>query len=238
MRTLIPSIFLLAFLAASANAGPKHDGLDVILKNYTSNGHVNYVDILNKAKFDMYAYLDYLANSDVSLLSRDEQLAYYINLYNASVIKGITERWREGYSPAEKDHQLFKDPLVNMSGERKMSLNDLENKVIRPTFKDPRVHVALVCGAKGCPPLLSRAYQAADLNETLDANMKRFINDPDRNTIDREKKKVVLSRIFDWYADDFGGKDKVLSYISKYVDGGSVEGYTVEFRDYDWSVNS
>lgn len=234
MRTLITSIVLLALLAAA----PKHDGFDAILKDYVSDGHVHYVDIRNKVHFDVYAYLDYLANTDVSLLSREEQLAYYINLYNASVIKGITERWRDGYSPAEKDHQLFKDPLVNVFGGRTISLNDLENKLIRPTFKDPRVHVALVSGAKSSPPLLSRAYQAADLNETLEETMKRFINDPARNTIDRQNKRVSLSKIFDWYADDFGGKDKVLSYISKYVEGGSVEGYSVEFKDYDWSVNS
>ena len=68
--------------------------------------------------------------------------------------------------------------------------------------------------------------------------MKRFINDPNRNTIDRENKKVSLSKIFDWYADDFGGKDKVLGYISRFTEGGSVEGYTVEFKDYDWALNS
>jgi len=233
MRTLISSIVLLVLLGA----GPKHDAFDTILKNHVATGHVDYKQIM-KNKFDLYAYLDYMANTDVSLLARDEQLAYYINLYNASVIKGVIEHWHDGYSPAEKDYQLFKEPLVNLPGGRKMSLNDLENKLIRPTFKDPRVHVALVCGAVSCPPLLSRAYQAEDLNETLDANMKRFINDPNRNTIDRENKKVSLSKIFDWYADDFGGKDKVLGYISRFTEGGSVEGYTVEFKDYDWALNS
>ncbi|CAN5331729.1 hypothetical protein BH09PLA1_BH09PLA1_20550 [soil metagenome] len=237
MKTLLP-LLIVAVLACSAQAAVKHDGFDTILKRYVSGGAVRYADIRDHAKFDLYAYLDYLANTDVSLLSRDEQLAYYINLYNATVIKGMIERWHDGYSPAEKDFQLFKDPLVNLAGGRSMSLNDLENKLIRPTFKDPRVHVALVCGAKSCPPLLSRAYQAEDLNDTLDANMKRFVNDSSRNSIDRDKKTASLSKIFDWYADDFGGKARVAGYISKYLDGPGIEGFAVEFKEYDWSANS
>jgi hypothetical protein len=243
MRTIwFASIALLILFAATPIAigqtHVKHDGFDQILKNYVKEGHFTYADIRDHAKFDLYAYLDYMANVDVRLMSRDEQLAYYLNLYNASVMRGIVERWQSGYSPAEQDQKLFKDPVVNLSEGRRMSLNDLRDKIIRPTFKDPRVHVALVSGTRGNLPLMNRAYQADDLNGTLDARMKRFINDPAYNKIDRQNKKLVLSKIFDWFADDFGGRNALPAYISKYAEGGSVEGFAVEFADFDWSVNS
>ena len=236
MRALLTSIILAGFLAGSGHAGVNHDAFDTLLQRYVKDGRVAYTDLRDHSLFDLYAYLDTLANTDVSQLPREEQLAYYINLYNATVIKGIIRRWHEGYSPDEKEFQLFKDEIVNIP-KRQMSLNDLENKVIRPMFKDPRVHVALVCGAKSCPPLLSHAYQSATLDETLDANMKRFVNDSSRNSFDRENKKAEISQIFGWYADDFGGKDGILPYISKYLDGPGVEGFSIDFKVYDWSLN-
>jgi hypothetical protein len=240
MKTLVSSIALIAILmtCSIAPAQVKHDGFDQILKNYVKEGHVAYADLRDHAKFDLYAYLDYLANMDVSLMSRDEQLAYYLNLYNASAIKGIIERWHSGFTPSEKEHELFKAPIVNLSGGRKMSLNDLANKVIRPTFKDPRINAALVYGARGNMPLMNRAYRTDDLNETLDTQMKKWINDPAFNKIDRENKKLVLSKLFEWFGDDFGGRNALPAYISKYAEGGSVEGYSVEFADFDWSLNS
>ena len=149
MKTLSALLAVLVLFPCSVIAEVKHDGFDQILRTYVKDGHVRYVDIRDRAKFDLYAYLDYLANVDVSLLSREQQLAYYVNLYNASVMKGIIERRHSGFMPPEKEHELFKAPLVNLSNGRQMSLNDLANKVIRPTFKDPRINAALVYGAKG-----------------------------------------------------------------------------------------
>ena len=89
-----------------------------------------------------------------------------------------------------------------------ISLNHLEHEIIRKQFKDPRIHVALVCAAKSCPPLLNRAYRADDLDKVLDENMKRFVTDASRNQIDDEKRELRLSKIFEWYPADFGGKDR------------------------------
>jgi hypothetical protein len=153
------------------------------------------------------------------------------------VIKGIMERYRADFFPPEKEHELFQAKTVNLSGGRKLSLNELANQIIRPTFKDPRINAALVHGAKGNLPLPNRAFRAADLDQTLDERMKRFINDPAYNTIDRENKKLILSKLFEWYADDFAGRNALPAYISKYAEGGSVEGFDVEFADFDWTLN-
>lgn len=122
-------------------------------------------------------------------------------------------------------------------GGRVMSLNELEHDVIRPTFKDPRIHVALVCAARSCPQILPRAYRADDLAAVLEGNMRRFVNDPIRNPIDAANKKLRLSKIFDWYADDFGGKEKVAAYVDKYHPE-DVADWPVEFVEYDWSLNA
>jgi len=227
---------ILSFSAAVRGAVDHAPFTNLLRDNVTDDGRVDYAALKSK-QFDLLVYLDAMANADVNSLTRDEQLAYYLNLYNASVLNGICDRYNANYSPADNDHELFKAPLVRTGGKT-ITLNQLENEIIRPTFKDPRVHAALVCGARSCPPLLRRAYTANDLNETLDANMKRFVNDPNRNRIDRAGKRLILSKIFEWNADDFGGKDKLPAYLSKYAEGGSVEGFSVSFSDYNWSLNA
>jgi hypothetical protein len=239
MRTSRVAVTFLALLvaASAARGGVNHSVFTTIIQHrVTDEGLVDY-PALKRTRFDLLVYLDLLANADAKSMTRDEQLAYYINLYNATVLDAISERYHENYSPADNDYELFKTPLVRIDGKT-ITLNQLENDIIRPTFKDPRVHAALVCGARSCPPLLRRAYTADDLNATLDANMKRFVNDPARNRIDRAAKRLTLSKIFEWNAADFGGKEKLPTYLSKYIDGGSVEGFAVEFMDYDWTVNA
>ena len=235
-RATVIALVLICCGAASA-AGVDHSPFDKILReNVAEDGRVSYTGIRERAWFDLHVYLDLLANTRVDTLPRDEQLALYLNLYNATVIKAVIDRMHERYSPADDDSALFKAPLVHTGG-RQISLDELEHHLIRPTFKDPRVHVALVCAARSCPPLLGRAYKAEDLDAVLEQNMRRFVNDPTRNTIDHANRKLVLSKIFDWYAADFGGPDKIAAYVSRYADGGPVDGFTATFRDYDWTLN-
>ncbi|MGH7177154.1 MAG: DUF547 domain-containing protein [Tepidisphaeraceae bacterium] len=236
MKTATTSLLIVLLAAVSARARVDHSGFDNLLKNNVRDGGVDYDNIKRHELLELQSYLDMLALTDFATLAREEQLACYINLYNAAVISAICQRYGEGYTPSERDFALFKEPVVQVNG-RRMSLNDLENNVIRAQFKDPRVHAALVCGSRSCPPILPRAYRAKDLEPALAANMKAFVNDATRNQVDRAGKKLVLSRIFDWYADDFGGKDALPAYVSMYVTGDPVVGYTVAFSDYDWTLN-
>jgi hypothetical protein len=224
---------------AANGAVVDHSAFDKILRESVNDqGLVNYRHVRDNSLFDLHVYLDSLAHvNDMHAMQNSEQLAYYINLYNASVILAIVERYHDGYTPAKDEFALFSEARVNIPGGRKVSLNELEHVIIRPRFKDPRVHAALVCGARSCPPLLPRAYVGEGLDKTLDQNMRRFINDNTRNTIDRENRKLVLSKIFEWYSEDFGGKDKLATYVSRFVEGGSVEGFSISFHEYDWSLN-
>ena len=239
---LFPAMKLLALLLTVFSSTAVHageDAFDAILRQrVTADGLVDYAAVKQHDAAKLNAYLDGLARVEVEKLAPEEQLAYYVNLYNATMIKAVTDRLRDdGYSPAAKDFAVFKEPLVRLAGGKTVSLNHLEHEMIRPQFKDPRIHVALVCAAKSCPPLLNRAYRADDLDKVLDENMKRFVNDGSRNEIDHEKRELRLSKIFEWYADDFGGKDAVPAYIARYA-GKDVAGYRVSYLEYDWSLNA
>jgi hypothetical protein len=212
-----------------------HSAFDSMLKSTVRDQRVDYNAIKKDHLPALNAYLDSLSKIDPAKLDRNQQLAFYINLYNATMIKAVTDRLKPGYSPSDNNYGIFKEPLVRLNGKT-ISLNDLENTIVRPTFKDPRIHVALVCGARSCPPILPRAYSADDLDATLDQNMKNFVADPFRNPIDDRTKTLKLSHIFDWYNEDFGGKNNVPAYVSK-VSGKNYTGYKTDFTDYSWDLN-
>lgn len=237
MMNLIGGLLALATVIDGGDrlGGADHTVFDAILRENVRDERVDYKNIRDKRLADLTKYLEALAAADVKALPKNEQLAYYINLYNATMIKVVIDRYRPDYSPAEKDAGVFKEALVKTGGKT-ISLNELENEIIRPTFKDPRIHVALVCGARSCPPILNRAYRADDLDKILDENMKRFVADRFRNPIDDAKKELKLSHIFDWYAEDFGGKDGVAAYVGKQA-GKDYKGYTISFVDYSWELN-
>jgi hypothetical protein len=162
-------------------------------------------------------------------------LATYINLYNATVLHAVAERYRPGYSVSEGDFGLFKEPLVRVGG-KVISLDELEKKVIVPTFKDPRVHAALVCAARSCPVLRETAYTAQELDEQLDVAMSNWVNDPALNKIDPQAKRMRISEVFKWYAADFGGEAALPAYVDRYHQA-DLSGYAVEYEPYDWSLN-
>jgi len=232
-------VMLLLLAAQSAGASQSktvdHSAFDKILRENVRDERVDYKNIKAKSLGDLDEYLAMLAAVDVKSLPKNERLAYDINLYNATMIRAVITHYQAGYSPAKDNYAVFKEPLVKTDGKT-ITLDALEKEVIIPTFKDPRVHVALVCGARSCPPILARAYRGDDLDKVLDENMKRFVADRSRNPIDDAKKELKLSRIFDWYAADFGGKDKVKEYVGK-IAGKDYSAYTVSFVDYSWDLN-
>jgi len=213
-----------------------HSVFNNLLQKYIHHERVDYVAIIKHDGLALGAYLKQMSVVKVDRLTRNQQLAYYINLYNATMIHAVTQRYKLGYSPADDDFKVFKDKLVKLESGA-VSLNDLEHKIIRPTFKDPRIHVALVCGAVSCPPLLNEAYNAATVDAVLEKKMAHWLNnEPSRNRLDLKNHKLYLSQIFNWYADDFGGKDKVQSYVRKYIKLPN-SGIDQVFLEYDWSLN-
>lgn len=234
----LPALVSLALTPAStAIAAPvDHAELDRLLRVYVHNERIDYRALQSKDGAALERYLAALAEVDPAALPREERLAFYLNLYNATMIHAVIERMKDKWRPDADGFALFKAPLVHLRG-RTVSLDNLEHEIIRPQFKEPRIHVALVCGARSCPPILPRAYHGAYLDSTLEQNMRRFVNDPTRNQIDAAKRTLRLSRIFDWYNADFGGKAKLGEYLSRYTPQ-PVTGWKIEYLPYDWSLNA
>lgn len=204
---------------------------DLLQKHVSEAGKVNYKGLkTDKASLDAYCQL--LSENPVQeSWSREAKMAYWINAYNAFTIKLIVDNYPTK-SILNFDGGKTWDVRRIKIGDKKYSLNNLENDILRPKFKDPRIHFAINCAAKSCPPLWNHAYTAENLESTLAARTRTFINDPQYNRITANKAQV--SRIFEWYAVDFGDLKKFLNQYSKTTLSASAK---VEYELYNWDLN-
>jgi len=212
-----------------------------LLKKYVKDGMVNYQGFENEESvFDKY--LKVLEGVDTKALSRGVQFAFYINAYNACTIKLILTGY-PGVKSIKDLGSFFSSPwkkkICRIDGEV-ISLDQIEHGILRPRFKDPRVHFAINCAARSCPPLRSTPYQGAILNQQLDEMASAFINDPSRNRL--EGSTLYISKIFDWFEEDFNGD--ILDFFLGYAKGDlkknlerQREDIKIKYLDYDWSLN-
>jgi hypothetical protein len=229
----------IACLGAAADRSSPRDGFDQVLSAHVTKGQVNYPGIAADARFK--PFLDYLAEtSPETLKARDERIAYLINAYNAFAIKGILD----GSSPSTFFGRIgyFKTDEYRLGGQ-KIDLYNLERKVIIPQGES-RIHFAINCASRSCPVLRSGIYRAEGLDNQLDAAARQFINDSSRNHFARSEKVAYLSKIFDWFGDEFAIRSgSVQKYVAQYVEDPELaralraEEFQVEFLDYDWSLN-
>ena len=182
-----------------------------------------------------------------------DRQAFLINLYNAAMIQKILQRYPNIDSVWDFGrifNHPFKDRFVELFGER-MSLDDIEHRRLRgnPALFDPRVHFAVNCASKGCPPLRPTAFNGSSLDAALDEQASIFLSDRTKNGMNQITNRLVLSPIFDWYAEDFGEPERQgeLAYLSRYADSLGLDddavralnegSINIQWSDYDWSLN-
>ncbi|MBC7883982.1 MAG: DUF547 domain-containing protein [Saprospiraceae bacterium] len=163
--------------------------------------------------------------------SKNDQLAFWINAYNVFTIKLITDNYPLKSIQNLAGGKTWDIKRIKINGTI-YSLNDIENDIIRSRFKDARIHFALNCAAVSCPPLFNEAYRAEQLDSQLESQTKKFINNPKYQKL--TSLKVTLSKIFDWYALDFGIK---IDFLNKYSKIKIEYGATTVYNEYDWSLN-
>ncbi len=209
-----------------------HESYDVLLKKYvSSNGKVDYAGLASEIN-SIDNYLASLSKVKLDdLTSRDEKLAFWINAYNAFTIKLILKNYPVKSITDLHDGKPWDVKWISLDGKT-LSLNNIENDIIRPTFKDARIHFAVNCAAKSCPPLLNRAYRGTDLDQTLESQTKKFINNTTYNTIGTSE--ISISKIFDWYAVDFGD---INTYINKYTST-DTSNSKISYQEYNWELNN
>ncbi len=185
----------------------------------------------------LQSYIEMLETIDVTALPRNEQLAFWINLYNAATVKLILDHY-----PTDSIRDIsapWKTPVATVNGVE-LTLNDIEHGIIRPVFKDPRIHYGVNCAALGCPNLRGEAYEGASVYTALDEQARKFINHPRGVRIDDDK--LIVSKIFGWFREDFGDtEENILDHIRQFADAPLLrvlEGRTdIDRYKYDWTLN-
>lgn len=210
---------------------PDHAAWNALLQQYVNAaGNVNYAG-LKQAEAKLDAYLAELkTEAPGSGWNRTEAMAYWINAYNAGTVKLILKNW-----PVKSITDLHAGKPWDVKwlelGGKTYSLNQIENEILRPRYKDPRIHFAVNCAAASCPPLANQAFTATNLNALLEARAKAFIRNGSYNTLGDPAK---VSKIFEWYGEDFGD---LRTYLNKYAGTPLPEGTEIQFKDYDWALN-
>ncbi|MCB1009419.1 MAG: DUF547 domain-containing protein [Acidobacteria bacterium] len=257
-RTALATLALLALLAPvaapAAAVGFSHDAWTAVLERFVdANGLVDYRSLSgDRAQLDRYLEALAAASPDSAperFKTDAERLAYWLNAYNALVFQGVLARGPESES-------VWGDGLFGLGfftaerhvlGGSRYSLKRLEDDVIRARFRDPRVHAALNCASLGCPRLPRRAFQGATLDVALDAALREFVADPRNCRVDAARRTVTLSKIFDWFEDDFLDRERrigdprprLLDFVNRYRDPRDLvpRDFRVRFADYDKRIN-
>ena len=232
------NICLIAVLVLTASATFAQSPTDFIskadafFKSNVNNGRVTYAAIKDNSS-SLNELLEMAKGISVSKDKIAEYQAFWINGYNLLVIEGIVKNYPIK-SPLDKPG--FFDKNKNEIGGKRITLNDIENKLLRENFpKEARFHFVLVCGGLGCPPIINEAYTPSKLDAQLERQTKLALNDPE--FIQVNKNKVRISQIFEWYKGDFEHDEKVTDFINKYRSEKLPEKAKVSYYPYDWTLN-
>ena len=210
---------------------------EVLTAHVDAAGWVDYAALkADHATLDRY--IAALAVVDVDALRNDaERMAYWVNAYNAITVAGLVRFYP---TKSIRDHSGFWDRVLTNCGGKDVSLNDIEHKTLR-LMGDPRIHVAINCASVSCPALLNVPYTGAKLDAQLDEQSRKFLADPTRNRVTDSTEQAQISKIFDWFGEDFAVEPYVgvRGFVRAFAPTGVslVESFDYGYLDYDWSLN-
>ncbi len=206
---------------------------DAFFKEYVQNGRVNYKAI--KENPESLQKILAMTNS-LSVTKNDAKTyqAYWINIYNLSVIKGIIDNYPVK-SPL--DIKGFFDITKHVVGGKKITLNDIEHTLLRKQFHDARFHFVLVCAGLGCPPIINEAYMPETLELQLERQTRIALNREDFIKVNTQKRRVQLSEIMKWYKEDFTQNGNEIKFINQYRTDKIDEKSKISYYPYNWNLN-
>ncbi len=239
----LASLFLMATAAAIGQTSEPLDAWARVLNTYVDErGRVDFAG-LAAGSDDLRAYVDYIAavsprSTPDAFATADAELAYYLNSYNALAMYNVIDTGiPQSLAFLFRKFTFFYWNEFNIGGE-KISLYRYENDVIR-RLGDPRVHFALNCMSVSCPQLPRVPFTANSVQRQLEAETRRFFAEARNIRVDHVRQTVEVSAILDFYTEDFLANDpSLIAYINRYRDDQIPNRYTVEFIDYDWTINS
>ncbi|MDX1623511.1 MAG: DUF547 domain-containing protein [Gemmatimonadota bacterium] len=219
-----------------------------VLDRYVDDGRVDYGRWKAERPSAWARLLAWLEAADPAAWPIDRRRAFWINAYNIRVIAGVLERYpiesvREVGLLGGRIRGFFSREEHPVAGEER-TLDEIEKEILlEPPLFDPRIHWALVCASKGCPELRPEPYRAGKLDMQLDFQARTYLNGPAGHRLDRGRRTLHLTRIFDWYDDDFeDAAGSVREYAARYLTGAAAKAardpdWEIEYLEYDWSLN-
>ncbi|GAB1855844.1 hypothetical protein MHTCC0001_06790 [Flavobacteriaceae bacterium MHTCC 0001] len=222
-----------AFSAKAQDLNTFFNKADAFFKANVVGGKVAY-DKIHKDPSQLNAVLKIAEGISVTKDDANNYQAFWINAYNLSVIKGLIDKYP---TKSPLDNAGFFDSIKHNIGGKNITLNDIEHKLLRGNFKEPRFHFVLVCGAVGCPPLISKAYLPDTLDTQLETQTKKAING-DFIKVNAKKNRVQVSQIMEWYKEDFNTKSMdEIDFINKYKTEKLEGKWKLSYFPYDWTIN-
>ena len=228
-----------------------HSAWDAFLKKYIVAPHpsginrVNYAPVAPEDRTALANYVKSLESVAVSGYSRAEQRAYWINLYNAKTVELILTRFpvksiRDiNISPGLFSSGPWGAKLMTVEGE-KLALDDIEHRILRPIWKDNRIHYAVNCASLGCPNLQPAAFTAENTESLLERGAREYVNH--RRGVSLQSGKLKVSSLYVWFQEDFGGSaEGLMEHWAKYA-GKTLADALLSYsggleHDYDWQIN-
>ena len=227
----IPEIAYAVEIKSSAKPLNHQNWNALLQKHVSSKGNVDYKGFRKDAK-ELQLYLDELAaNVPQKTDTKEAVLAYWINAYNAYTVKLILDNY------PVKSIKDIKDPWGKKFftlGSKKYSLEEIEHEILRK-MNEPRIHFAINCASFSCPNLLNEAFVASKLDKQLETAAKSFVTDKSKNTIAADK--VEISKIFDWFSDDFKTNGTIIDFLNKYSIIKINKNAKVKYKEYNWNLN-
>ena len=211
----------------------------------TGPNRINYADVTPEDRGKLQTYVAALQAQPISAFSRPTQFAYWINLYNAATVDLILDNYPVTsirdikISPGLFSFGPWDADILNVEGEA-LSLNDIEHRILRPIWNDPRIHYAVNCAAVGCPNLQPVAFTAANADAILDAAARAYVNDA--RGVSFERDRLLLSSIYNWFREDFGGdlagvRAHLAAYAAPELAAKLAAAPPLRGYRYDWSLN-
>ena len=242
MKKLLSSfvLLLLTFIAthsiqAQNNLDAFFSKADTFLKDVVSDGLIDYKRI-KQSPNKLNEILSLAKDQNIPVSDKDNYRAFWINSYNLLVIKSVIDNYP---IKSPLDVKGFFDANKHENGGKKITLNDIENKLLRENFNyDARFHFVLVCAGKGCPPIIKQAYLPSKIETQLNEQTTKALNNPDFIKVNDKKKKIGFSQIFEWYNSDFTSGNKTLvDFLNIYTKTQYSSKYKTYYYPYNWELN-
>ena len=231
-KSLTFLLLLISTVLSAQDTSKFFDSADNFFQAYVENGKLKYAEIKQNPKALSYL-MEEAKNIEVSIENPDQYKAFWINSYNLAVISGILRTYPVS-SPMDIDG--FFDEISYEIGGKNVTLNSIENDLLRAKFPEPRFHFVLVCAAKSCPPIISEAYRPETLEKQLQRQTEKAMNNP--QFVQVQKDKVLFSEIMKWYEQDFTNNGQTLiEFANKYRKTPIPNNFETGFYKYNWKLN-